>query len=35
MRISVGLDNGLLPDRFGKHAPKRTSWTGIPSARFP
>ena len=22
MRIFVELDNGLLPDRFGKHAPE-------------
>ncbi|MFR4803784.1 MAG: hypothetical protein ACLT98_10990 [Eggerthellaceae bacterium] len=34
MRIFVGLDNGLLPDRFGKHAPEAYQLDGILSARF-
>ena len=35
MRISVGLDNGLLPDRFGKHAPEAYQLDGHPVRSFP
>ena len=33
MRIFVGLDNGLLPDRFGKHAPEAYQLDGHPVRR--
>ena len=35
MRIFVGLDNGLLPDRFGKHAPEAYQLDGHPVRSFP
>ncbi len=35
MRIFVELDNGLLPDRFGKHAPEAYQLDGHPVRSFP
>ena len=35
MRISVPLENGLLPDRFGKHAPAEYRTEGFPTRSFP
>ena len=30
MNISVSLENGLLPDRYGKHAPANAMLDGHP-----
>ena len=35
MNISVELENGLLPDRFGKHAPAAYQLDGHPVRSFP
>ena len=35
MRVSVELENGLLPDRFGKHAPAEYQLDGHPVRSFP
>ena len=35
MRISVELEDGLLPDRFGKHAPAEYTVDGHPVRSFP
>ena len=35
MRISVELEQGLLPDRFGKHAPAAYQLEGHPVRSFP
>lgn len=35
MDISVELENGLLPDRFGKHAPAAYQLDGHPIRSFP
>lgn len=35
MRIHVQLENGLLPDRFGKHAPAEWQIDGCPVRSFP
>lgn len=35
MRIEVALEHGLLPDRFGKHAPAQYCTEGFPTRSFP
>ena len=35
MNISVPLEHGLLPDRYGKHAPAELQRDGHPSVSFP
>lgn len=35
MHISVELESGLLPDRFGKHAPEEYQLEGHPIRSFP
>ena len=35
MKISVPLENGLLPDRFGKFAPEDCKLDGHPNVSFP
>ena len=35
MNISVSLENGLLPDRYGKHAPADAMLDGHPCVSFP
>ena len=35
MNISVALENGLLPDRYGKHAPADAMLDGHPCVSFP
>lgn len=35
MRVNVELENGLLPDRFGKHAPGQDRLEGFPVRSFP
>ncbi|MBU5405836.1 YbhB/YbcL family Raf kinase inhibitor-like protein [Paraeggerthella hongkongensis] len=35
MRVTVELENGLLPDRFGKYAPEEYTVDGNPVRSFP
>lgn len=35
MRINVELEDGLLPDRFGKYARRRDKVDGVPTRSFP
>lgn len=35
MNISVSLENGLLPDRYGKHAPADAMLDGHPCVSSP
>lgn len=35
MNVSVALENGLLPDRFGKYAPAKYTTGGHPTRSFP
>ena len=35
MRVTVELENGLLPDRFGKYAPEEYTGEGNPVRSFP